>query len=76
MVARAIFHPGGTIAILIDNLRRHGVLEYVTTAMRGDVAKAPLRASYGFVFCDTLHDEREIDLYLPIINHILAPLAG
>lgn len=72
VIARSVFQTGGTIALLIDNLRKAGALKYVTSIIRGDVLEIPLRAKYGYIFCDTLHSEREIRAYGAFLNNLLA----
>lgn len=73
VVARSIFQPGGTIAVLIENLRKAALLPYVTSIIRGDSTKVPLRPCYNMVFCDTLHDEREVREYGDFLNGLIAP---
>ena len=72
-IARAIHTQGGSMALLIDNLRKHDLLRYTTTIMRGNALRVPLRNCYEFIFCDTLHDEREIHAYGSLLNKKLAP---
>ena len=67
-IARSIHALGGSIALLIDNLRKNELLPYVTSIIRANVLSAPLRDKYALVFCDTLHDEREIHLYGPTLK--------
>jgi hypothetical protein len=72
-VVRAIHAPGGSMAMLTENLRAQGLLPYVTSLIRGNALEVPLRAQYDFIFCDTLHDRREVELYGPLIEKHLAP---
>lgn len=73
MVARSIYHPGGSIAVLIENLRKMGLLDHVTSIIRGDSTQVPLRPAYGMIFCDTLHDEREVHAYGAFLDGLLMP---
>lgn len=67
-----IYMPGGSIAALIENLKHHDVLHYVTTILRGDFLTIPIAREYGVIFCDTLHDDNEIALYVPKLSKLLA----
>ncbi len=67
-----IYLPGGTIAALIANLKHHDVLQYVTTILRGNFLTMPITRVYGVIFCDTLHDDNEIALYVPKLSQMLA----
>lgn len=73
VVARSIFQPGGSIGVMIENLRKAGLLPYVTSIIRGVSTKVPLRSSYSMVFCDTLHNEREVREYGDFLNNLIAP---
>lgn len=71
IVVRSIFQTGGSIALLIDNLRKAGVLQQVTSVIRGNALAVPLRAKYSLIFCDTLHYESEIRAYGAFLNNLL-----
>lgn len=71
----AIHHPGGTNAILVNNLLRNGLLSFTTTITRGNFLDLPFTRRYEFVFCDTTHDEWEAVLYLREIAKRAAPNA-
>lgn len=73
VVARSIYQPGGPIALLIENLRKADLLDYTTAIIRGDSTEVPLRAEYNVIFCDTLHDEREIIEYGAFLDGLLKP---
>jgi len=73
VVARSIFQPGGTIAVLIENLRASRLLPFVTSIIRGDSRNVPLRSQYAMVFCDTLHNKKEVEDYGPLLNALLPP---
>ncbi len=73
VVVDAIYHPGGSLAVLIANLRRNNLLEFTTTITRGNMLDMPFSRRYGMIFCDTTHDEREVRLYLPRIAELVAP---
>lgn len=72
-VAEAVLHPGGTIAVLIQNLKANGLLKSVTNIIRGDFLECPISRSYGMIFCDATHDVAEIDRHLPKIAELAAP---
>lgn len=72
-VAEAVYHPGGTIAVLIKNLKDNGLLKQVTNIIRGDFLECPIERSYGMIFCDATHDEAEIARHLPKIARLAAP---
>ncbi|HMO07630.1 MAG TPA: class I SAM-dependent methyltransferase [Paracoccaceae bacterium] len=72
-VAEAVYHPGGTIAVLIQNLKGNGLLKHVTNIIRGDFVSCPIRRPYGLIFCDATHDEAEIARHLPRIARLAAP---
>lgn len=72
-IARPILGHGGPIAILIENLRYRNLLEQVTSVVRGNVVDVPLRDSYGVIFCDAVHTEREIDVVGQTLARIARP---
>lgn len=72
-IVRNIHGVGGSMGALIENIRRAGLLNYVTTFIRGDFLSVPKRDQYSMVFCDTLHDEKEVRSYSDAINRLLAP---
>lgn len=72
-VAEAVYHPGGTIAVLIQNLKSNGLLKYVTNVIRGDFLDSPLVRQYGLIFCDATHDDGEIHRHLPKLAELAAP---
>lgn len=61
----AVNHPGGTIAVLINNLKGNDLLPYVTNVIRGDFHDCPIKRKYGMIFCDATHDEHEINKNMP-----------
>ena len=67
-ISRTIHAPGGSVAVLIENPRKLGLLEQVTSVIRGDCLQVPMRSSYDLIFCDCVHDAREIQQY----GHLLA----
>jgi predicted O-methyltransferase YrrM len=73
IAADAIHHPGGSLAVLIQNLKRNGLLDQATTITRGNFLDMPFSRHYGLIFCDTTHDAREVDLYLPRPAELLLP---
>lgn len=72
IVASAVFHPGGSIAVLIDNLRRNDLLGNVTSIVRGDLLEVPLGRRYGMIFCDAVHGEVEAARTMPRIAELVA----
>ncbi len=73
VVARAIYHPGGSNAVLVNNLKRNDLLKFTTAIIRGNFLQMPTSRKYDFIFCDTTHDEKEAALYLPKISSVLNP---
>lgn len=71
-VASAVFHPGGSIAVLIDNLRRNDLLGQVASIVRGDLIEAPLGRRYGMIFCDAVHGATEAARTMPRIVELAA----
>jgi len=69
----AVYHPGGTIAVLIQNLKRNRLLPYVTGIIRGDFLTCPVAREYGLIFCDATHDDAEIARNVPRIAELAAP---
>lgn len=72
-VAEAVYHPGGTIAVLIQNLKSNELLEYVTNVIRGDFLDSPISRQYALIFCDATHDDKEIHRHLPKLAELAAP---
>ncbi|TCP60220.1 hypothetical protein EV663_1116 [Rhodovulum bhavnagarense] len=66
----AVYHPGGTIAVLIRNLKANALLEHVTNVIRGDFNNSPIARSYSMIFCDATHDEEEIRKNLPRLSEL------
>ena len=64
-VMDAVYHPGGTSAVLIRNLKENRLLPYVTNIVRGDFNTCPLSRKYKMIFCDATHDDTEIADNLP-----------
>lgn len=71
-VAEAILHPGGSNAVLVNNLKKLGLLKYSNTIMRGDVLTAPISTKYDLVFCDALHDLAEIDRTMSKVKSLVS----
>ena len=61
----AVYHPGGTIAVLIDNLKKNHLLEQMNAIVRGDLVTCPLARKYSLIFCDATHDENEMRRHMP-----------
>ncbi|MCC6009097.1 MAG: class I SAM-dependent methyltransferase, partial [Rhodobacteraceae bacterium] len=72
-VAEAVLHPGGTIAVLIANLKGNDLLDQVTSVVRGDFIDLPFTRRYGLIFCDATHDATEIARHLPRLAELSAP---
>ena len=66
-VAEAVYHPGGTVAVLIQNIKNNRLLPYVSNFIRGDFIDCPLSRKYNVIFCDTTHDDAEIERTLPAL---------
>jgi hypothetical protein len=64
-VMDAVYHPGGTIAVLLRNIKDNRLLPYVTNVVRGDFNTCPLARKYKLIFCDATHDDKEIADNLP-----------
>lgn len=71
-VAAAVFHPGGPIAVLIDNLRRNGLLGHVTSIIRGDLLELALARRYRLIFCDAVHGPAEAARTMPKLAELVA----
>ena len=72
-VAEAVYHPGGTLAVLIRNIKDNGLLPYVTNIIRGDFIQCPIKRSCNMIFCDATHDDDEINRHLPYISELAGP---
>lgn len=72
-VADAVYHPGGTIAVLIRNLRDNGLLGHMTNIIRGDLITCPIQRDYGLIFCDATHSDEEIHRHLPRLAELAGP---
>lgn len=72
-IARPVLSTGGTTAHLLENLRRRDLLKHVTSIIRGNSVEAPLRHSYGVIFCDATHSEFEIDVTGPVLSKVARP---
>jgi len=72
-IARPVLTMGGTTAHLLENLRKRGLLKYLTSAIRGNSVDVPLRDSYGVIFCDATHSEFEIDVTGPVLARVAKP---
>ncbi|MDX1784481.1 MAG: class I SAM-dependent methyltransferase [Roseovarius sp.] len=72
-VAEAILHPGGSNAVMINNLKMNDLLGYTTTIMRGDIVDSPIQRKYSMIFCDALHDIAEIERNMPRLAELVAP---
>lgn len=71
-VADAVYHPGGTIAVLVQNMKDNRLLPYVSNFIRGDFIDCPITRKYGLIFCDTTHDDAEIKRTLPTLAKMAA----
>ena len=71
-VGETITAPGGTIAVLIENLRLNGLLQFTTSITRGDWITCPHDRKYRFVFIDAVHNQQEADRHLPKLRQMLA----
>jgi hypothetical protein len=69
----SITAPGGTLAVLIENLRLNGMLKFTTSICRADWIECPHGRKYGFVFIDAVHNEDEARRHLPKLKEFLLP---
>lgn len=69
----AVCHPGGTIAVLISNLKTNELLQEVTNIVRGDLMTCPIARDYSLIFCDAVHDEAESRRHLPRLAELARP---
>ncbi|UXX84991.1 class I SAM-dependent methyltransferase [Roseovarius pelagicus] len=72
-VAEAVLHPGGSNAVMVNNLKMNDLLGYTTTIMRGDIVDSPIQRKYSMIFCDALHDIAEIERNMPRMAELVAP---
>jgi hypothetical protein len=68
----AITAPGGTLAVLIENLRLNGMLKFTTSICRSDWVECPHGRKYGFVFIDAVHNEDEARRHVPKLREFLS----
>lgn len=71
-LAETICFPGGTAALLKQNLVQRGLSEYVRLIILGDVSDYKTTKSYDFIFCDCTHDKYEIERNIPILSEKLS----
>lgn len=72
-IAGPVLTKGGTVALLLDNLKQRNLLSQVTSVIRGNALDVPLRTRYGIIFCDAVHSEYEINLTGPLLAKICQP---
>ena len=72
-VADAVYHPGGTLAVLIQNIKNNRLLPFVSNFIRGDFIDCPISRRYNAIFCDTTHDDAEIERTLPALAKLAGP---
>lgn len=70
-LCRVIYAPGGTGAVLKQNLVDRDLAQYVNLIILGDLADYMTSKKYSFVFCDCTHDMREIERNIPLIASLL-----
>jgi len=71
-VMDAVYHPGGTVAVLIKNLKDNGLLPYVTNVIRGNFLDCPIQRKYKMIFCDATHDDQEVHDNVPALAKVAA----
>ncbi len=59
--------PGGTAALLKQNLADRKLGKHVTMIMLGDLRDLNVRTRYDMIFCDATHDDAEIDRTIPMM---------
>lgn len=72
-VEESISAQGGTLGVLIENLRINGLLQFTTSIARGDLVTCPHGRKYRFVFIDAVHNQQEAERHLPKLRQNLAP---
>lgn len=70
-IMEGVFFPGGSVALLKQNLVAHGIMKFVRSIFLGDVMDYRSSVTYEFIFCDTTYDEVEINRNIPIIRELL-----
>lgn len=71
-VMDAVYHPGGTLAVLIKNLKENGLLPYMTNIVWGNFLECPLQRKYSMIFCDATHDDQEVHDNVPALAKVAA----
>jgi len=69
---KTIYHPGGAIGALKQNLVDRRLSKYVTLLICGDLLHYNTVTQYSFVFCDCTHDAAEIARNVPLIAALLS----
>jgi hypothetical protein len=71
-VMDAVYHPGGTVAVLINNLKANSLLPFVTNIIRGNFLECPIQRKYKMIFCDATHDDQEVHDNVPALAKVAA----
>lgn len=69
--AEAIMFPGGSGALLKQNLVDRNLSRFVRLIVLGDVNDFQVNRRYDFIFCDATHGEAEIRKNIPILKGLL-----
>ncbi len=72
-LSRVIMHPGGTVALLKQNLVDRDLARHVRLIVLGDIRDLETTRRYDFVFCDATHGEAEIRKNIPLIATLMTP---
>jgi hypothetical protein len=73
LLGPSITAPGGTLAVLIENLRLNGMLKFTTSICRADWIGCPHSRKYGFIFIDAVHNHDEAQRHVPKMREFLLP---
>jgi hypothetical protein len=66
-----LLHPGGTPALLVQNLHERDLHQYVNMIVLGDFKSSAVARQYSAAFCDAVHFKWEIDLNVPSLMKMM-----
>lgn len=70
-LASVVMFPGGTVALLKQNLVDRDLSKYVSLIILGDIADYKVAKKYDAIFCDATHGEEEIRKNVPLLAKLL-----
>ena len=70
-ILKVIYHPGGSGALLKQNLVDRKLSQYVRSIFLGSLEDYSTKYLYDFIFCDAAHSEDEIRANIPLIQKLL-----